>query len=406
MPPTKVHIRQGYKNEAWFTANANVVTLKAGQRVNLLQTGLYKLGDGTTILGALEWLGESATTFAELTDDPRDNQQLADYLDQKADRQSGLISGGSLSVDGDDITVNIAEYFLLGSGEFTTVATPFNNIALSSTGKQRFVAFYGTPLGTVIKVEGVEGQYAVRPDSPGNVLINYSLVTDSGLGSGVDLANYLLKSEKSSQDTNRTGTNDTTYVTPLGNAIKALAVVPKAADTTSNLHFYSQAFTGSAAENHPASINSLRGNAFFIETPLTLKAIGIRVSSTAVAGTNVQFGIYASLNGSPTGNAIYTSGSVSINTGVAATVKVTGISLSLPPGLYFIFMNVSASSGLIRTGSINAGRLLGIDISISSPTGINGLSIVGVTFGAWPDLTGVAAAYSSTTNVPAIYLGF
>lgn len=55
-----VHIREGYKDAAWFTANASLI-LKQGQRVNLLQTGTYKLGDGVTQLSALTFLGGGDT---------------------------------------------------------------------------------------------------------------------------------------------------------------------------------------------------------------------------------------------------------------------------------------------------------------------------------------------------------
>jgi len=55
-----VDIREGYKDAAWFTANPTLV-LKQGQRVNLLQTGTYKLGDGTTQLSALQFLGGGDT---------------------------------------------------------------------------------------------------------------------------------------------------------------------------------------------------------------------------------------------------------------------------------------------------------------------------------------------------------
>lgn len=53
-----VDIRLGYKDSTWFTANATLV-LKAGQTVYLLQTGTYKIGDGTTQLSALSFLGTS-----------------------------------------------------------------------------------------------------------------------------------------------------------------------------------------------------------------------------------------------------------------------------------------------------------------------------------------------------------
>jgi hypothetical protein len=50
------HIQLGYKSAAWFTANPTLV-LKVGQRVDLEQTGTYKLGDGSTQLSALAFLG-------------------------------------------------------------------------------------------------------------------------------------------------------------------------------------------------------------------------------------------------------------------------------------------------------------------------------------------------------------
>jgi len=56
-----VDIRLGYKDSAWFTSNATLVLL-AGQSVHLLQTGTYKIGDGTTQLSALSFLGGTATS--------------------------------------------------------------------------------------------------------------------------------------------------------------------------------------------------------------------------------------------------------------------------------------------------------------------------------------------------------
>jgi len=52
-----VNIQLGYKDTAWFTANASVVLLD-GQIVYLNdQSGQYKLGDGITALSALSFLG-------------------------------------------------------------------------------------------------------------------------------------------------------------------------------------------------------------------------------------------------------------------------------------------------------------------------------------------------------------
>lgn len=51
----------GYKNTAWFTANPTLV-LKEGQIVYLEQTGTYKIGNGSTQLSALSFLGVSSET--------------------------------------------------------------------------------------------------------------------------------------------------------------------------------------------------------------------------------------------------------------------------------------------------------------------------------------------------------
>lgn len=55
------NLQEAYKNLAWFTANPTFL-LKEGQRVNYLQTGLYKIGDGTTQLQNLSFLGAPVGT--------------------------------------------------------------------------------------------------------------------------------------------------------------------------------------------------------------------------------------------------------------------------------------------------------------------------------------------------------
>jgi len=56
-----VDIQIGYKDSTWFTSNATLV-LKVGQMVYLQQTGTYKIGDGTTQLSALSFLGGASTS--------------------------------------------------------------------------------------------------------------------------------------------------------------------------------------------------------------------------------------------------------------------------------------------------------------------------------------------------------
>lgn len=53
-----VNIQLGYKDSAWFTANASLI-LDEGQIVYLEQTGTHKLGDGISMLSALSFLGST-----------------------------------------------------------------------------------------------------------------------------------------------------------------------------------------------------------------------------------------------------------------------------------------------------------------------------------------------------------
>jgi hypothetical protein len=65
---TDVNIQLGYKDSAWFTANAAIVLL-AGQIVYLDdQSGTFKLGDGVTALSALSFLGGSGGGSQSLQD--------------------------------------------------------------------------------------------------------------------------------------------------------------------------------------------------------------------------------------------------------------------------------------------------------------------------------------------------
>lgn len=67
-----VDIQLGYKNAAWFATNAAHV-LEVGQIVYLEQTGTYKLGDGTSVLSALSFLGASGSGVQTVTGDGVDN---------------------------------------------------------------------------------------------------------------------------------------------------------------------------------------------------------------------------------------------------------------------------------------------------------------------------------------------
>jgi hypothetical protein len=127
-------------------------------------------------------------------------QQINELDATKQDRQDEVLSGGTVTI-GDydaggtdnDVKVSATSWYLASTQTVysTLTDTYFYNIALSSAGLQRFVAFYGDNLAVITKVEGTESEYAVMPATPANsVLIGYILVTDGSLGAAPDLSAY------------------------------------------------------------------------------------------------------------------------------------------------------------------------------------------------------------------------
>lgn len=160
----------------------------------------------------------------------KDSVEVATVNDllTKADKQNGLVSGGAITfqtVDGtgalNDMVVAAAEWYITPSNYITVSDTVFLNIALSAAGLQRWIGVYGDNTGTIIKVEGIESEYAAYPDTPANhALIRYALVTDSATSSGPDLSGYMLISSKANQADVKTATNDSKYTTSLSLANK------------------------------------------------------------------------------------------------------------------------------------------------------------------------------------------
>jgi hypothetical protein len=209
----------GMLSQAQFDdATIGQIILAEGQHVILRGTDNFKRGDGITILSALPWRGTIKKSSALFTSEnpillqgqlglETDTGQIKagqtgthwnnlSYVGSGATSSgSRLVSGGGISIVTTTITVAQATYYISGVGTLTAPQIAFAGIALSSTGTQRFVAFYGKADSTIIKVEGTEGVVASIPDSPGNVLINYSLVTDGAIGPGIDLSGYVLKAD-------------------------------------------------------------------------------------------------------------------------------------------------------------------------------------------------------------------
>jgi hypothetical protein len=232
------NVRLGNKSAAWFTANAAHV-LKDGQQVYLNDdSGDFKKGDGIRTIAQLTWITNgagagqvdsvvgTANRISVNDTDPANPIVNIDtaYDALKANAVTRLISGGAITIgtyggsgSNDDIRVAASVYYLEGeTANRTAVQTDFLDIALSTSGTQRFIGLYGTASNTITKVEGTSAPYASFPTQPANTaLIGYVLVGDASMGTTPDLSGYLLKSDKATASDVITGTDDTKYVTSL-----------------------------------------------------------------------------------------------------------------------------------------------------------------------------------------------
>jgi hypothetical protein len=163
--------------------------------------------------------------------------------------------------------------------------------------------------------------------------------------------------------------------------------------------------------------NTLRGYPALIKEKLTLADLGIRVT-TGAAG-NAQVGIYA-MNPTtkmPTGNALAYTGNMDTTSatlvaggGFAGGTLVSGGTVPLEPGWYYLFCNFSAAPALQTVTNTNSSfsAVLGSptqnDISSAATLSNIYLSVASTSFGSWPDLT--SASFNRNVNAAFAHVQF
>lgn len=150
----------------------------------------------------------------------------------------------------------------------------------------------------------------------------------------------------------------------------------------------------------PVSANVLYPVPIRLAHRKTISTVGVRVSA-ALSGQNLRLALFANDNGLP-GARIWQSGDLS--TGTAGDKQVTGLSITLEPGFYFL--GVVASGGVTLSWACVAGleEIFGRPSSVS----LDVLPLYAMAVTAIPaDLTGVApGAYANLSNyLPDVYFG-
>jgi hypothetical protein len=155
-------------------------------------------------------------------------------------------------------------------------------------------------------------------------------------------------------------------------------------------------YIGSVGASATLGANAIKFIPFMLDRTITVTGLGCRIS-TVVASSNVQLAIYAAdvSAGTPTGNALLSTGNLSAAT--AATVSETSLGpVTLDVNtLYWAAINNSAAGiavqAILGANVSPAARMIGAsnlaDLSSSATSMALMLELV-QTFGTWPSVTG------------------
>lgn len=142
--------------------------------------------------------------------------------------------------------------------------------------------------------------------------------------------------------------------------------------------------------------DNIRGYPVRLRRAITLTDLKTIVTTAAASG-NFQIAIYAAhaTTCAPTGAPLYASGSVSTAGTAPFEAGVTGLSVALAPGLYWLFTNCDANANAAVFRCRATGQVLTSELVGSSASATAVLSVINLTgfsksqtFNTWPTLTG------------------
>lgn len=308
-----VDIELGYKDAAWFTANATRV-LKQGQPVFLQQTGQFKIGDGTTQLQNLSFLG-GATGATNGLQPITGNIGLGGNLTQNTtiDGNYALALGTSLS-QLSDLSASSSGNVIFNGGDLNS-----DYVSLQMSGGGVSAALYGSVLNNSV----------FYTDPYVNIVSNATL---------------------------------NQYVSPTNEFIGGVRLSSLTANTVPYLNG-TKDFTSSAVT--PAQLNVLTAfNANVIGSTLT----GYASSTGTISPTDTVLSAIEKLNGNI--GALVT-GVSSVN-GLTGAVPLTGSSAINISGTNVFSINNSSITNAMLAGSIDlTSKVTGILPSANGGTGVN-----------------------------------
>ncbi len=154
---------------------------------------------------------------------------------------------------------------------------------------------------------------------------------------------------------------------------------------------------------------TIRLHPIIIKERMSLSELGARVT-TSESSKNFQLAIYTSDPASrlPTGAALGSTASMSAGATGAMTGSISGGSITLNPGLYWMALNTDTTTAVFQAFGANstfiAALLGGTASQVSSGTTSSVAYLTfAQAFGSWPNLTGVSFGRGSTSAYAGIF---
>ncbi len=353
-------LRQGYKNSAWFTSNPTLV-LKQGQVVHLLQTGQYKLGDGTTQLSALSFLGSTPITgFVPYTGATSDVDLGVYNMNARSFSVTGVNGNGHIHLKHQSIDAG-------STGSSTSLFADVNgNLAYKNDGNPyvRFISHTNTA-DRSYTLPNASGTIALTSDLSPYLLTSTAASTYQPLlgFTAENVANKAINFVTLNNTLYPTTQAVSNYVTGLGYitsaALSPYLLASTAASTYQPIGSYltanqtitlSGVVTGSGSTAITTSFASTTGSG----------AVVLATSPTFLTDITTPI-----ING---GTAA--SGNIQIQSTTNATKGAVLINTSTAPGGSLASMRIAKGTGLVDIGEYTAGRGA-VWINQATPTSTN-----------------------------------
>ena len=367
-----VDIQLGYKDSAWFTANATLVLL-AGQTVHLLQTGTYKIGDGTTQLSALSFLGGTSTFTSTLKHTVKAGQAInkgqAVYVSSadgtnmvvsKASNVSEATSSKTMGLLETTLSTNGQGYVItegLLAGLNTNSATIGDPVWLGVNGdliygliNKPYAPTHLVYIGVVTRVSATVGEILVKVQNGAELkeIHDVDLISNAPVNNDVltyDSASSLWKNKQSSLKIMHLDTIDSATLT--GTTVQTLI-----STYSFNANDY---LVGDVIQfylrGRKVGVNSFHTVRIYYNTTNSLTG-AILFHSVQVTNTNISFShIKNGIIKSASSTEFYPQGVASDN-GVNATTASTNINIDYTNVGYFIIALVNASAADSTTISL------------------------------------------------------